>query len=343
MAQAQLTEKINLTNTQKEVLYGALLGDGSLVKHKNGINAQFCYLSKSRQHVEYVAEFFKDYWSGEGIKNSSYIDNRTNKEYYRSIVKTYTNSCFTEEYYKWYINGEKHIPNDLKLTSLTCLIWYIGDGGICHGNRTENIKLSTNCFLKEELENILIPQLKNFEATLMKSGEYKNGEPQYIIYIPHRKEKEFLKYIGECPFEDYSYKWEVKEYINKPPVMREYTKLDKEFCELYLNGKTYYEIAKKFNLAPAIIRRRLIKNNIYKIPDKKTKNAIIHLSQDNEYINIYESGVAAGRELNLSSSMISSVKNGNRKMKDNSYFKSYKDFNKEEQQIIQEKFKEYFN
>ena len=124
--------------------------------------------------------------------------------------------------------------------------------------------------------------------------------------------------------------------------MREYTELDKEFCELYLNGKTYYEIAKKFNLAPAIIRRRLIKNNIYKIPDKKTKNAIIHLSQDNEYINIYESGVAAARKLNLSSSMISSVKSGKRKMQDNSYFKSYKDFNEEEQEKIKEKFQEYF-
>lgn len=36
--------------------------------------------------------------------------------------------------------------------------------------------------------------------------------------------------------------------------------------------------------------------------------------------------------------MISSVKSGKRKMQDNSYFKSYKDFNEEEQ----EKFQEYF-
>ena len=42
------------------------------------------------------------------------------------------------------------------------------------------------------------------------------------------------------------------------------------------------------------------------------------------------------------SSMISSVKSGKRKMKDNSYFKSYKDFNEEEQEKIKEKFQEYF-
>ena len=51
MAQAQLTEEIVFTKTQKEVLYGALLGDGSLIKHKNGINAQFTYLSKSKQYT----------------------------------------------------------------------------------------------------------------------------------------------------------------------------------------------------------------------------------------------------------------------------------------------------
>lgn len=106
MAQAQLTEEIIFTKTQKEVLYGALLGDGSLIKRKGGINAQFSYLSKSKQHVSFVANYFKEYWSGEGIKDTNYIDKRTNKEYYRSCMRTYTNSAFTKEYYHWYINGK---------------------------------------------------------------------------------------------------------------------------------------------------------------------------------------------------------------------------------------------
>ena len=80
MPRAQITEKIILTNIQKEVLYGALLGDGSLIKHKNGVNAKFSYLSKSRQYIEYIANFFKDCWSGEGIKDAYYLDKRTNKK-----------------------------------------------------------------------------------------------------------------------------------------------------------------------------------------------------------------------------------------------------------------------
>ena len=48
MAMPQLTEKIIFTNEQKEVLYGAMLGDGCLYLHSGGKNAQFTYLSKSR-------------------------------------------------------------------------------------------------------------------------------------------------------------------------------------------------------------------------------------------------------------------------------------------------------
>ena len=340
MAQAQLTEEIVFTKTQKEVLYGALLGDGSLIKHKNGINAQFTYLSKSKQHVDFVAKYFKEYWSGEGIKDTSYIDNRTNKEYYRSQIRTYTNFAFTKEYYHWYIDGKKHLPEDLILTPLTCLIWYIGDGGICHNNQSEYIKLSTQCFLKEEQEKILIPQLKDFEATLMKADLGNDGEQQYFIYIPHRKEKTFLNYIGEYPFEDYKYKWEVAEYVNAIP--KNHTDKEKEFCEKYKNGITYYAIAKEYDIEPNAVKYYLVKNNLYKTPNKKLQNAIIHLSENGNYINIYESGADAARKLNLSSSMISSVKSGRRKMQDNSYFKSYKDFNKEEQERIKENFQEYF-
>lgn len=256
MAISQLKDKIILTKEQKEVLYGALLGDGCLYLHRNGKNAQFTYLSKSHQHVEYVGNYFQQYWSGEGIKDTSYFDNRTQKEYYYSQVKTYTNETFTEEYYKWYIDGVKHLPKDLVLTPLMCLIWYIGDGGICHSNRTEYIKLSTQCFSKEEQEVILLPQLSKFEASLMKTDN-----EQYFIYIPRRKEVEFLQYIGDCPFEDYEYKWKITPYKNsKPKNHKEY---ENEFCEMYKQGMTYYAIAKHFGIEPNAVKYYLKKHNLY--------------------------------------------------------------------------------
>ena len=58
---AVLTEEVILTEEQLQVLDGAMLGDGSLIIHKQGKNAYFSYLSKSKQHVEVVGNYFKEY------------------------------------------------------------------------------------------------------------------------------------------------------------------------------------------------------------------------------------------------------------------------------------------
>lgn len=212
--ESQLKEKIILSDIQKEVLYGALLGDGSLVTHKNSKNSYFGYLSKSKQHVEYVMGYFSVYLTSSGIYNTQYFDKRTNNLYYRSSARTYSNEAFTEEKMRWYINNKKIIPNDLILTPLTCLVWYIGDGSICHSKNTQYIKIATQCFSKEDQEKVLIPQLQKFEAHLIKADISKSDEQQYFIYIPRRKIKKFLEYIGPCPFHDYQYKWDYKEYKN---------------------------------------------------------------------------------------------------------------------------------
>jgi hypothetical protein len=338
MAVANLTEKIIFTPIQKEVLDGAMLGDGCLYLHTNAKNAQLVYTSKSRQHVEYVGEYFQQYWSGEGIKNSSYLDKRTNKIYYSSTVKTYTNESFTKEYNRWYSNGIKHLPNDLILTPLTCLIWYIGDGGICHTNRSENIKLSTHCFIKEEQEKILLPQLKQFEPHLCKADK----EEQYYIYIPHKKEKEFLEYIGECPFSDYTYKWNYAKYKNAMP--QDHTSHEQEFCELYLSGMTYYAIGKKFNIEPNAVKYYLIKNGIYQSlseEDKKFKNAVIQYEQD-KIIAVYASGAAAEKTLHISSSGISQVCKGSRNNAGGFQWKRFKDVSIETQQYIKNNLDKYF-
>lgn len=341
MAQAQLTETILLSDTQQQVLDGALLGDGCLFLHKNGINANFQYLSKSLQHTNYVGTYFKEFLSGEGLKTVTYFDNRTSKEYTRSVIKTYTNLTFTNQYYRWYKQGVKHLPNDLILTPLVCLIWYIGDGGICHGNRSEYIKLSTQCFSKEEQEQILLPQLSNFEATLMKADISKDNIQQYFIYIPHRKEKEFLEYIGECPFSDYQYKWNIAEYKNAIPQRH----IDNEqiFCTLYQQGLTYYQIAKQFNIEPNAVKYYLLKNKLYESTNNSiTKNAIIQYENEKP-INIFISGAEAGRQLGISSSGISSVCSGKRSNAGGYNWKKYKNLSKEEQKQIQNKFKDYFN
>lgn len=330
------TDKTLLTPLEQEVVEGAMLGDGHLEKHKNGISACLRYCSKSKQHIEYINNYMVKYSSG--IKYQEYCDKRTNKIYTKYSMRTKSNQGFTQLYDKWYINQVKHIPNNLILTPLICLIWYIGDGSLNNNKNSQLIKLSTHCFLKEEQEQILLPQLKQFHPCLYKAGINKKGQEQYCIYIPHYYIKDFLNYIGECPFEDYQYKWEYKEYLYKKPTN---CKLyEKQCCDLYLQGRSYYSIAKQFSIEPSIVRYYLIKNNIYNGIDK-TKNIII---QYNHGIanNIFKSMAEASKYFNISISYICQICN-NKTNNEKLYFKKFKNLSKEEQVIIKNQFQDFFN
>lgn len=255
-------QKVFLNNLQLDYLYGAMLGDGCLYKAKKGINSQLIYTSKSYQHVEYVSKPFESILYKEGIKYYSYFDKRTGKTYDRYTFRTIIDKGFEKERKLWYPDGIKHIPNNLKLNSTICLIWYIGDGGICNIQNSQYIKLSTQCFNKEEQEDILIPQLSDFEAKLTKADMSKDHLQQYFILIPRRKMANFLGYIGECPFNDYLYKWNFKEYNNKLSVQQ--TENEKYFIKLYLMGLKCRQIAEVFDINFNTVKKYLIKNNIYK-------------------------------------------------------------------------------
>lgn len=236
-----------------------MLGDGCLMMHKQSVNACFGYLSKSYQHVEFVSKPFLDF-STQGIVYSKYFDKRTNKEYEHNSFRTRVNPLFTREYYRWYINGIKHIPESLVLNPTICLIWYLGDGGIVKSGYSCHLKLSTHCFSKAEQEQILLPQLKDFEPKLYKADRSKSGEQQYAICILRRNIPAFFEYIGECPFDDYKYKWDVPPYKNfsihnKPEIIDEIISL---FNEGYSSGT----IAKKVKVDRSTVMKYLSLNGL---------------------------------------------------------------------------------
>lgn len=248
--------QIDFTEEMYEVLRGALLGDGSLVKSGKMINARFTYTSKSFQHTKYVSSWFSEYLCSNGVILRKRHDNRTDNDYESSQFTTVVSPSLTEEYYKWYINKIKHIPNDLVLTPLMCKIWYIGDGSLITSTscNSQRLMLYTNCFEKKELENTLLPQLSQFEPRLQLMGRSNNNNNKnYAISICKKENiKKFLNFIGECPFEDYKYKWDVKETLT-----RNFSKYCDEWNELYLNGLTTTQIAQKYKCSPTTVSKYL--------------------------------------------------------------------------------------
>ena len=233
---------IELIQRQQEIINGALLGDGSVIKPKSGLNAYFSYSSKSEEHVRVVCTELEDYVSpGFYYKHEEVYDKRTNKSYSRYSFRTQTNPTFTEIYNTWYKDNIKIIPENLVLTPLTCLIWYLGDGTLAkNSTRTHgHILLCTDSFTKEDMEKYLLPQLSNFSATLVE-----HGYNTYRIHIPHIKVKDFLEYIGPCPVKDYEYKWDVPEYKRKP--LRYEPEIEKQIIQAYKDGCSPGTIANYF-------------------------------------------------------------------------------------------------
>lgn len=308
--------KIELNEMQRQVLFGGLLGDAHLTKQKVG-NSQLNYVSNIKSHVEYFQGFFKEFGTKEyenGPSEYIYEDKRTKKTYTRYIFRTQLNIIFTEIRKKWYDeNGIKIIPENLILTPLVCLLWYLGDGGLIQRYKkreTASIKLSVNCFKKEDIEKTLIPQLKEFEAWCSKSEK---GQP--IILIPRRGIEKFLKFIGKCPFKEYEYKWDVFPYKNKNIEIngvKNHKHLREIFVVEYKKGNSYYDIAKKLNVDPSLVRYHLKQEGIL-VAGRDKKKITWTLKDPEGNLHETENLSKFAKENNLSHLCLRRIANGETK------------------------------
>ena len=308
----------SFTNIQKNVLDGCLLGDGNLELPENGVNAKFNYRSSSKEHVEYVHKYFKEFCSDNysNIKRSEHYDIRTKKTYVNFYFKTKSLSIFTEEYNRFYKNKIKIVPNDLIINKYVLLFWYIGDGELERKNGF--VKLHTNSFTESEVD-WLCSKLKFLNAKKLKKSNN-----HFLVTIPRNKVKNFLSYIGNCPIDDYKHKWKFVEYVNKNIEKNGINNhVDKYpmIIEDFKNGNyTIYELSKKYNVPIKSITHHFNSKNIEWVPKILNKEVIQCDSNGNE-IKKWGSGQEIKRILNYNASAISECCRGLRKIYKNYIWK----------------------
>ena len=260
---------IDMTEEMNDILNGAMLGDGHLRRY--GINANFYYGSKSYQHVKYVCDPFMKYCAGQGISYRNRYDKRTDKHYEYYEFSTIASPTFTEAHNRWYQNGIKNIPHDIILSPLICKIWYIGDGSLISNPscNSQRLMLYTNCFQKDDLENIILPQLNIFEPILCRMNKNKDDGTGYAIAI-YKKENiiKFLEFIGSCPFDDYYYKWDVKESL-----VKNFSKYANEWLLLYQHGMTTTQIATIYKCSSTTVATYLKANGIKLKKEQKNEES----------------------------------------------------------------------
>jgi hypothetical protein len=222
---------VELSKEVLEIIEGNLLGDGSLTLQKNTSkphlvprSAVYSHATKSLAQIEWLKKLLVD----NGLPVRDYVHlKKAHQEIYKNGPNAGTIANYSDRYdfksvsqpsikilrEKWY-KPHKIVPTDLKLTPLTLLHWYLGDGTLCRNKKpvSYSVKLYTYSFTYDEvfyLKKRLLFDL-DLESTVLKRHM---TDGQYYIAIPSINDKNishFFSLIGPCPPElitDYGHKW----------------------------------------------------------------------------------------------------------------------------------------
>lgn len=195
--------KLYLSDIQKQVLVGTLLGDGSLKISPSGKSArlQICHSFDHEEYVLWKKSIFKE-WVLSGPKyykiNNSLI--------FRTVSHPEIYSLFKD----FYPNKTKIVPKNilsLLKSNLSLAVWFMDDGN--GYNNTEAYRLSTYAF---GLDGTLLLQKCLYDNFGINSTLRKDSKG-YQIYIPvtggsaSRFRELTYKYITSDMKYKFSYHW----------------------------------------------------------------------------------------------------------------------------------------
>jgi len=193
-------DKSFLTEEQIESVDGFLIGDGyAHVIHDKKISRFSCGV-EHKEFSSYMRSFFLSYDPSE-------------LKYYPSSSGTSSGTWdFRTRYHpdlyiggsRWYPPGmKKSVPDDVRITPTSVMMWYLGDGTVIVNNKVNTIilRLSTDCFKREQVEDILIAKLRHMGIDCHRNNENR-------INVSAKGIPAFFDFIGRSsPVKCYDYKF----------------------------------------------------------------------------------------------------------------------------------------
>ena len=150
-----LKDELVLSDYQKEVLIGLLLGDGCLERSKNSLGARL-KVGQSRKQNEFAVwlyDIFKEFvQTPPRVKQTK----RNGKIYQEVVFNTLTHPCFKSFYEMFYPTGKKIVPEgiDQFLTPTALTVWFMSDGSIKSKESRGRI-LNTQSFIRSDIEKLI--------------------------------------------------------------------------------------------------------------------------------------------------------------------------------------------
>lgn len=189
---------------------GWLLSDGSLGTYQGSKNARCGHSSSHRQYCEYVAS----HWRSFGLTHAKIYDELQEAGNICYHILSHNHPSLTPQFQRWYPggNGDKRIPQDVRLSPVALREWYIGDGMLFQVNQAPALVCGSLLeqemeFLKGKLESLFKVALGKF---IDEGRETKRGAIRgrcWKLYFKKEDSPAFFSYIGPSPLPCYSYKW----------------------------------------------------------------------------------------------------------------------------------------
>jgi len=178
----RLYPPLHLSNTQKDVLIGTILGDACIESCTKESRIQIAHSEKQKNLVMWKYNHLKE-WTLSPPKRIVFKDSRSHKTYYRWRFRTFSHPEFTRYKEIFYQNSRKIIPKniaELLRSPLSLAVWYMDDGKRrpdCRG-----AYLDTICFPVKEQKRLMRCLEENFG--IKGTRLHWNGDG-YHIYIPY--------------------------------------------------------------------------------------------------------------------------------------------------------------
>ena len=198
----RINKEVKFTDLQKQILVGILLGDASLRKDKNCINARLtcAHGSKQKEYCEYKTSFFAK-CGGNCLYHKRNIPDSRNGIYYEDYTMTLpANPALNEFFNAFYIGGKKRIPHELfEYFSEVSLAFLFMDDGT---KTRQSYAIATNCFSKED---ILKFRKFLFNKFNLETSMFAN----HVLYIKACSRKTFENLVSPYICESMKYKLHV--------------------------------------------------------------------------------------------------------------------------------------
>lgn len=157
----------SLTQLEKSIIIGSLLGDGYLRIVPGRFNAllEINHTIEQKDYVDWKYEMLKS------ICKSGPVSRNGNGKRVAYRFSTRQHEELTEFHKLFYVNGKKLIPENIKLDPLILAIWYMDDGSKC---RESDVYLNTQQFDSKDQERcVKLLSALGIESSVNKDKIYK--------------------------------------------------------------------------------------------------------------------------------------------------------------------------